>query len=161
MMRYYYSALSFILLTLALPFSLPAQSVQKSPPTLLEVNQKAKDYQIKESEEHLFAFELKEGRRYWIVVEQKGIDLVLRLTDAEGKLIKEQDSTNGNTGPEEIFFGPEKNNRFFLSVKPLKKPKNPPAGPYSIRVTQLSSQMTAHRLEALQQDFDLLVGSLK
>jgi hypothetical protein len=162
MMRYFYSAISLLVFTFALSsYPLLAQSSQKSPPTFLKVNQKAKDFQIKEFEENWFAFELEKGQGYSLVVEQKGIDLILRLTDTEGNLIKEQDSPNGNTGPEEIFFAPENKKRFYLSVKPLKEPKNPPVRQYSIRLTQLSDKPATYRLESLEQDFDLLISSLK
>lgn len=140
--------------------SLFAQSVP-NPPVVIKPDRDYKDFQIKISEENSFAFELEGGRYYSIVVQQKGIDLILRLTDADGKLIKEQDSPNGNDGPETIFFAPENNKRFFLSVKPLQKPKNPPAGAYSIRLSHISDKPTTFRLEQLEQDFDLLTSSLK
>jgi len=137
-----------------------AQSTPNSP-ILIKPGREYKDFQIKIDEENSFTFELEAGQRYSVVVEQKDIDLMLRLTAANGDLIKEQDSPNGNNGPETIFFAPESKKRYFLSVKPLQKPKNPPAGGYSIRLNQLSDKLAIYRLESLAQDFDLLVSSLK
>jgi Peptidase family S41 len=160
-LKYSYSTVILVALIFAFStFSLFAQSILNSP-IVIKTDREYKDFQIKLSEENSFAFVLESNRRYSIVVEQKGIDLVLRLTDAEGKLIKEQDSPIGNDGPEKIFFAPENKGQFFVSVKPLKKPKNPPAGQYSIRVSRISGKMTTYRLEALRQDFDLLTSSLK
>jgi C-terminal processing protease CtpA/Prc len=137
-----------------------AQSDGNSP-LAIKPDHQYKDFQIKIDEERSFAFELEAGQRYSIVVEQKDMDLMLRLTDAKGALIKEQDSPNGNTGPEKIYFAPENKGRFFLLVKPLKKPKNPPAGGYSIRVNRLSDQLAMYALTSLEQDLDLLASSLK
>ncbi len=166
MMKYFYSTVSLLVLTFALGFASPSYAQEttpnrNSPPTVLTLDQKPKDFQIKLSEENSFIVELEKDKGYLITVEQKGIDLVVRLTDTNGNLIKEQDSPNGNDGPEKIFFEPDNNGRFFVSVKPLQKPKNPPAGGYSIRVSRVSGGLTAYRLEALEQDFDLLVSSLK
>jgi hypothetical protein len=160
-MRYFYSALNLVLTFALSAFSVLAQSNQKSAPIVLTVDQKAKDFQINQSEENLFAVELEGERRYLIVVEQKDIDVVLRLTDPGGRLIKEQDGTNGANGPEKIFVQPESKGRYSLLVKPLKKPAAPFEGAYSIRVSRVSGKLATYRLEALQQDFDLLVASLK
>ncbi|MBA2339269.1 MAG: hypothetical protein H0V88_02655 [Pyrinomonadaceae bacterium] len=165
-MKHFYSVVSLLVLTFALGFASPRYAQEtnanrNSPPMVLTLNQKPKDFQIKLSEENSFAVELEKDKGYLIIVEQKGIDLVVRLTDANGNLIKEQDTPNGNNGPEKIFFQPENKGRFFVSVKPLKKPKNPPVGQYSIRVSQIAKVVARYRLEALQQDFDLLTSSLK
>jgi C-terminal processing protease CtpA/Prc len=160
-MRYSYSVVNLVLTFALSGFSVLPQSNQKSAPIALTVDQKAKDFQINQSEENSFAVELKGEQRYLIVVEQKGIDLVLRLADPGGRLIKEQDGTNGANGPEKIFVQPESKGRYSLLIKPLKKPAAPFEGWYSIRVSRVSGKMATYRLDAQQQDFDLLVGSLK
>lgn len=162
MLKYFYSVAILLAPGFAFSaFSVFAQPTQQSSPTVLQVNQKAKDFQITKSGENQFAVELESGQRYSILIEQKEIDLVLRLTDANGNVIRQQDSTNGNNGPEEILFAPEHKAQFLLTVAPNKKPTNPSVGGYSIRVSRISNQMMTYRLASLEQDFDLLVASLK
>jgi C-terminal processing protease CtpA/Prc len=134
---------------------------QDRAPIHLIANGKIRDYEIKVSDENSFVVELEKNRKYVIDVEQEGIDVAVRLSDESGKLIKEQDSPNGNDGPERIFIQPEKTGQFFILVKPLRKPRNPPSGHYSIRVDQAAGDTPRFPLEALQEDFDLLVSSLK
>lgn len=148
------------LFSIFLASSLIAQnSVPK--PVVLDPDGKERLFQIKVGEEPSFTFVLEKGRRYLIRVEQKGIDLVIRLNDPDGTLIKEQDSPNGNFGPETIFFEPEVTGRFSLSVTPLAKSRNPSAGPYSINLGQAPPALKAYTLAQTRTDFDLLVRSLK
>ncbi len=51
-----------------------------------------------------FSVSLQAGQFLKVVVEQKGIDVVVRLLDADGQILTEVDSPNGTEGPEPLVF---------------------------------------------------------
>lgn len=84
-----------------------------------------------------------------IVVDQRGIDVVVRLIDPAGKTLVEMDSPNGATGPEPLMFVAETAGTYRVEVQSL----DPKAalGRYEIRVAEArpSTSTDRSRIEAL------------
>jgi hypothetical protein len=51
---------------------------------------------------HSYQLSLTEAQYLYVVVDQRGIDVVLVLFSPEGKKLSEVDSPNGENGPEEL-----------------------------------------------------------
>lgn len=124
-----------IFLYLLLALTIAAQV--KNNPIPLKVNHRTVDLKIKLHEETDFTFQLKKDIYYSIIVEQKGIDLVVELKDRSGKRLVSQDSPTGNFGAERFDFSAADETSFTLSVKPLDKSKNPPEGLYSVLIREV------------------------
>ena len=76
----------------------------------------------------LFAVQFEKGKTYQIVVEQKGIDVELKLKNKAGVEIASMDSPNGKYGPEIMEITAQNETAFILSVAPLKDPANAKKG---------------------------------
>ena len=66
-----------------------------------------------------------------VVVEQKGIDVVVRLFGPDGKQITEVDSPNGTQGPEPVSVIAEAAGEYRLEVKGVGEKAAP--GRYEVR----------------------------
>lgn len=53
---------------------------------------------------HVYRFPLEAGQYLHFAVEQRGADVMVRLLDPAGEQLQEVDSTNGNQGPEDLFW---------------------------------------------------------
>lgn len=65
-----------------------------------------------------YTFDLPKGYYFRVRVEQHCVDVVLRLSDAQGGLIKEVDSPNGIQGPEILTIIVPETDNYRLEVKP-------------------------------------------
>ena len=79
-----------------------------------------------------FSISLQAGQFLKVVVEQKGIDVVVRLLDADGQILTEVDSPNGTEGPEPLAFVAKKPGLYQVQVESLEK--EAPAGKYTLTV---------------------------
>ncbi len=68
------------------------------------------------AETHQYKFDLKANEFFQVRVEQKGVDVLLRLIDANGAELARMDSPNGKEGPETISFIAAKAGGFVLEV---------------------------------------------
>lgn len=118
---------------LALPVLVIAQKASS-----LAVNQQ-KSFSVSQGEVKIFGLKLEKGKNYQIVVEQKGIDVELRLKNPTGTEIAYQDSPNGKYGPEIIDISIQNNTEFVLSVTPLKEAANAKEGKCSVSVKETVS----------------------
>ena len=90
---------------------------------------------------HTYRVETADANRYCdIVVEQRGIDVVLLLFSPEGKKLAEVDSPNGATGPERVSLVLENPGAYRLEVRSLEKDA---AGRYEIRLAELRAASKA------------------
>lgn len=124
--------------------------------TKIEVNKSESNHIVKKTEERIFSFNLKKDIYYSIIVEQQGIDVVLYLKDKENKIIKEQDSPNGQIGLEKIIFSPNFSDTFLLLVKPLDEKENSQEGKFSLSIKEIPKKLTLFSSQQLNQDFDIL-----
>jgi CHAT domain-containing protein len=90
--------------------------------------------EINSLERHSYPFQLKKDEFIHVRVTPKGIDLVLKLSDASGKELVSLDSPDVNNGAEvtSLSFVAERAGRFSLEVK--SSDENVPKGMYTITV---------------------------
>ncbi|MBL8149128.1 MAG: tetratricopeptide repeat protein [Blastocatellia bacterium] len=107
--------------------------------------------QLKGEEKEDFYLEAKENEYIKIVVEQKGIDVLVKVYDPEAKEIFEIDSPNGTQGEEPVELVTEKSGLYKIEVSSLEK--SAPLGRYEIKI---DAQRTAKagedkKIKALQE----------
>ncbi|MCX2493371.1 S41 family peptidase [Pedobacter sp. PF22-3] len=137
-------------------FSLSANAQVGKNQIPLKVDKVTADLTLKQGEETSFSFLLKKDFYYSITVEQKGIDVTIRLKDYNGKTIQDVDSPNGRFGSEKIVFSPDSTANFTLTVKPLAETTNAKEGNYSVLVQSPPKKLTQLSYKALEQDFNTL-----
>lgn len=71
------------------------------------------------AETHRYKFDLQANEFFQVRVEQKGVDVMLKLTDRSGNVLATMDSPNSKEGPETISFVAEKAGSFVLEVSGL------------------------------------------
>ena len=91
--------------------------------------------ELKSDEAHSYSLTLQAGQFLNLVVEQKGIDVVVTLFDADGKKIIEVDSPNGTQGNEPFSLIIEKTGNYLLEVRSLEK--SAPLGHYEAKMIEL------------------------
>jgi hypothetical protein len=71
------------------------------------------------SESHDFTVTLEENTWIQFVVEQHGIDAIVKVFSPEGRVLGEFDSPNGNDGPEDVSFVAAAAGVYHITVSPL------------------------------------------
>jgi erythromycin esterase len=84
---------------------------------------------------HAYQIALEAGQFFRAVVNQRGIDLVIRVIGPDGQRIVEVDSPNGTDGPEPVNLAPTVSGIYRLEVGALEKEAKP--GRYDIKVEEL------------------------
>ena len=83
-------------------------------------------------EKHTYPLTLKANDYLKLVVEQQGIDVVVRLLGPDGKKLAEVDSPNGTQGPEPLSSIVEQGGTYALEVESLEK--TAPPGKYELKL---------------------------
>ena len=97
---------------------------------------------------HEFTVSLEENTWIQFVVEQKGIDVIVRVFSPEGKALWEFDSPNGNDGPEHVSFAGTTAGNYNIMVSALD-PVNSASGRYQIKILELRAA-TEQEIKASQ-----------
>ncbi|HWF90449.1 MAG TPA: PPC domain-containing protein [Pyrinomonadaceae bacterium] len=87
------------------------------------------------SQSQVFTITLEENTFVQLVVEQRGIDVVVRVTSPAAKSIGEYDSPNGNEGPEHVSFVGTAAGAYRINVSPLYSEGAP--GHFEIKVLEV------------------------
>ncbi|MBA4124994.1 MAG: CHAT domain-containing protein [Acidobacteria bacterium] len=87
------------------------------------------------NEAHSYKIVLAVNQYLHVVVEQRGIDVVVTLFAPDGKKIVEVDSFNGSQGPEPVSMVAEAAGSYRLEVRPLEAEAE--AGRYQVKVEEL------------------------
>jgi len=82
-----------------------------------------------------YEIKVKKGQFLHVVAEQRGIDVVLVVSDPQGKILVQADSPNAAWGPEPVSLIAETLGMYRAEVKSLDK--NASAGKYAITITDL------------------------
>ena len=84
---------------------------------------------------HEFRITLEENSFVQLVVEQRGVDVTIKVVSSEAKIVGEYDTPNGNEGPEHVSFVAASAGIYRIVVSPL----NPeaPAGRYEIKLLEV------------------------
>jgi len=130
-----------------------AQRTQEA--TTLEAG-KPVERELSGGQKHIYQLSLDEGQYANVAVEQRGIDVVVRVFDAGDKLIAEFDSEIRLQGTEEVELVASATNTFRLEVE--AKLKSAPASRYEVRVAELRPATEPER--SLQEARVLLAESL-
>lgn len=131
--------LGFFLMKMADPF-LPVQArmyLHQEPESATQVQVSPFETQsplvreLKGGEKHGYHLKLQANDFLRLVVEQQGIDVVVRLLGPDGKLIQEVDSPNGTQGPEPVSSIVEVAGTYTLEIEALEKTALP--GKYEVK----------------------------
>ena len=94
---------------------------------------------------HTYPLTLNANDYVKLVVEQKGIDVVVRLLGPDGKIVHEVDSPNGTQGPEPLSSIVEKSGGYTLEVESLEKTGQP--GKYELKLETVKTATEQDRAE--------------
>src|SRR6266852_4559258 len=124
-----------LLLFLSFPFNadqLSAQSAATSiqPGTPIE-------RALSAGQTHSFSVSLEQDQLLQLVVDQRGIDVVVRVFSPAGKSLGEFDSPNGNEGPDNVSLISVTSGVYRIDVAPLDQVEDAPPGRYEIRILEL------------------------
>ena len=99
---------------------------------------------------HSYRLQLAKGQYVHVVVDQRGIDVVVALYGPEGKKLTEVDSPNGTQGPEPVSWIVETTGTYRLEVRSLEKDAKP--GKYEAKIERLreADPQDVYRLRAQQ-----------
>lgn len=107
---------------------------QPPHPAPLALN-KPVERELKGGERHIYEIILDANQLVSVVVEQKGVDVVVSLFGPGDKKLAEVDSLNGTQGPEPISSVAETAGRYRLEIRSLEAAA--PAGRYEVKLTQV------------------------
>jgi CHAT domain-containing protein len=153
--RVFHSAVSLSLSVLLLsgcltPLARAGASAQEGAGSSLQ-SQSEKDAQtlelgkpiereLKGGEVHYYKITLASGQYLRVVVEQRGVDVVVTLFGPDGKKIVEVDSPNGTQGPEPLSFVADTPGEYRVEVRSLEKDAAP--GYYEAKIEELREAKT-------------------
>ena len=95
---------------------------------------------------HEFTVDASENSLVQIVVDQKGIDIVVKIASPDGKALAEHDTPNGNEGSERVSFLAADAGKYRISVTPFT-PEDPATGEYEIKLIEVRAA-TEEEIEA-------------
>lgn len=95
---------------------------------------------------HSFTIELEENKYIQLVVEQRGIDVIVKVFSPSGKSLGEFDTPNGAEGPEHVSFVAATAGSYRVEVGPLD-PRETAKGQYQIKILDVR-QATDQELKA-------------
>lgn len=86
---------------------------------------------------HAFAVNLEDDQYVQLVVDQRGIDIVVRVFSPTRKDLGQFDSPNGNNGPENVSFVATSPGAYSILVTPLNQGEGVAPGKYEIKIIEL------------------------
>ena len=109
-------------------------------------------------QKHLYQITLAADQYAKIIVEQRGVDLIVKLSDADGKPLGEYDAETRNDGAETVEFAAQTAGVYRLEI--AAKYKLLPAGRYEIRFDEARPANEKDRaLQAARSLYDQAAGS--
>ncbi len=136
---------SVILILLVLSYFLPGETARAQSDSLqpgIPIERK-----IAQGQAHSFSVALEQDQFLQLVVDQHGIDLVVRVFSPTGKRLGEFDSPNGDEGPEDVSLVSAAAGVYRIEVAPLGQFENIPPGRYEIKIVELR-RATEQELQA-------------
>ena len=122
-------------LCLLLPFSVVTAQTQTDQ-TKLEPGA-AIERTIRPNESHSFTINLEDEQYLQFVVNQHGIDLIVRVISPAGKRLGDFDSPNGSEGPENVSIVAIKGGEYRIVVSPLDSNSLEKPGRYEIKTLEI------------------------
>src|SRR6267142_5230216 len=131
-MRRFIATLLFLVLNGLLPNdSIKAQSQASLQPGV------SLERTLERGQSQSFGVNLEKDQFLQLVVDQHGIDVVVRVFSPAGKMLGEFDSPNGTEGPENVSLISATAGVYRIDVSPLGDAANAPPGRYQIRILEL------------------------
>ena len=145
---------------LATPATAQTQTLQLNQPI---------ERRLGPGETHSFTITLEENTFAQLVVEQRGIDAIVKVASPAGKSLGDFDSPNGTDGPENVSFVAVTAGAYSVSVAPLT-PGDTTSGQYQIKLIEVrqateeeiktSKNIEAVKVKALAM-FDEIEGMIQ
>src|SRR5215510_8741472 len=85
---------------------------------------------------HEFTVNVKANSLVQLVVVQSGIDVVVKLSDPNGKSLAECDTPNGDQGPERVSFVAKEQGNYRIAISALNADE-PHTGSYEIKLLEV------------------------
>jgi erythromycin esterase len=137
-----------------------AQPANTAAPTALE-NGKPIARELKTGETHAYTLRLEVGQFFDAAVNQRGIDVMVRVFAPDGSKIAEIDSPNGAQGDEPIALEVKTAGTYRIEISALED-GNTSAGRYEIRINEiLSADAYAKRLAEKKRKQQAVIAWLK
>jgi erythromycin esterase len=142
------------LLSAVLIFPAGASVAQQSPQPTAQVEaqqleqRKPVERTLVAKETHAYTIALEAGQFLDAVVNQRGVDVVVRVFAPDATLIAEIDSPNGTEGDEPVAFEAKAAGQYRIEVSPLEQAGNGSGGKYEIRINEVVSPDAYARLVA-------------
>ncbi len=95
---------------------------------------------------HSYTINLEQDQFLRLVVDQRGIDVVVRAFSPSGRRLGEFDTPNGNSGPEDVTVIAAASGAYRVEVAPLSGYENP-SGRYEIKIVEIR-KATEQELQA-------------
>ncbi len=86
---------------------------------------------------HTYGVDLEQNQFLQLVVDQHGIDVVVRVVSPAGRKLGEFDTPNGAEGPEEVTVIADEAGVYRIEVAPLSQPDSLRPGRYEIKIVEL------------------------
>lgn len=86
---------------------------------------------------HQFQVNMEQDQYVQLVVEQHGIDIVVRVYSPTGRSLGEFDSPNSTEGPEDVSFGANTAGVYTVALASLEQGPTVKAGRYELRIVEL------------------------
>ena len=125
-----------IFITINSPGMAQQSDDRSADPVMLE-NGNPHERSLSGGESHNYQVQLKSGEFLKAVVDQRGIDVVVKVYAPTGEKVYEIDSPNGSEGPEPIVLEPSGTGSYRIEVQALEPAA--PQGRYQIAIEELLS----------------------
>jgi hypothetical protein len=122
-------------LSLSLIFTSVGAAAQTDKDLLQLEAGKPIEQELKAGELHSYRIALNSNQFLRVIVDQRGIDVVVVLFGPDGKQIIEVDSPNGTQGPERVSLTTPVGGQYRLDIRSLEK--GVPAGRYEAKIEEI------------------------
>ncbi|HEX7958962.1 MAG TPA: CHAT domain-containing tetratricopeptide repeat protein [Terriglobales bacterium] len=138
-------------------FLIKAQSAAPENPTAIATLEPGKplDRELNAGQTHSYQVAVSEGQHVTIVVEQHGIDVVVKCFGPDGKLIADTDLENRPNGEERAELAAERTGSYRFDIEPRYKML--PGGRYEIRLVDI--RPATENEKALQEARELYTSA--
>ncbi|MBI4748669.1 MAG: tetratricopeptide repeat protein [Acidobacteria bacterium] len=111
--------------------------------------------ELNSGEKHSYPLQLKTNDYLKLVVEQRGIDVVVRLIGPDGKTLQEVDSPNGTQGSEPISAIIEQGGRYSIEIESLEKTAPPGKYDLSVEPVRVATEQDRAQIEIEKQSAEV------
>jgi hypothetical protein len=115
---------------------LPVPALANAQDTTLKLGAAPIERQLGAGQSQTFTITVDENTLVQLVVDQQGIDVIVRIATPDGKTLPDFDTPNGNQGPENVSFVALTAGAYRITVSPLNESGDLPTGRFQIRVIE-------------------------